>query len=194
IAVAETLEAAREAAGLVRVEYAPEGHDVALTADHPKLYTPEKVNPNFPSETAEGDVDAALARAAIVVDETYTTPAEHNNPMEPHATLAVWSGGDLTLYDSTQGAPRARDAIAGVFDLPPERVRVISPRVGGGCGSKGTPRPTVIAAAIAARHVDRPVKLTATRQQMFTFVGYRTPTIQRVRLGAGADGRLVAID
>src|SRR4029079_16320427 len=77
IAVAETLEAAREAAALVRVDYAPEGHDVALTCEHPKLYTPEKVNPNFPSETAEGDVDAALARAAIVVDETYTTPAEH---------------------------------------------------------------------------------------------------------------------
>ncbi len=117
IAVAETLEAAREAADLVRVEYAPEGHDVALTADHPKLYTPEKVNPNFPSETAEGDVDAALAQAAVVVDETYTTPAEHNNPMEPHATLAVWSGGDLTLYDSTQGAPRARDIIADAFGI-----------------------------------------------------------------------------
>ena len=194
LAVAETLEAAREAAGVVRVEYAAEAHDVALSVDHPKLYTPEKVNPNFPSETSEGDVDGALAAAAVVVDETYSTPAEHNNPMEPHATLAVWSGGDLTLYDSTQGAPRARDAIAGVFDLPPERVRVISPHVGGGFGSKGTPRPTVIAAAIAARHVDRPVKLAATRQQMFTFVGYRTPTIQRVRLGADADGRLQAID
>jgi xanthine dehydrogenase YagR molybdenum-binding subunit len=194
VTVAETLEAAREAAGVVRVEYAAEAHDVALSVDHPKLYTPEKVNPNFPSETSEGDVDGALASAAVVVDETYSTPAEHNNPMEPHATLAVWSGGDLTLYDSTQGAPRARDTIAGVFDLPPERVRVISPHVGGGFGSKGTPRPTVIAAAIAARHVDRPVKLTATRQQMFTFVGYRTPTIQRVRLGADADGRLQAID
>ncbi len=194
LTVAETLEAAREAAGVVRVEYAAEAHDVALSVDHPKLYTPEKVNPNFPSETSEGDVDGALAAAAVVVDETYSTPAEHNNPMEPHATLAVWSGGDLTLYDSTQGAPRARDAIAGVFDLPPERVRVISPHVGGGFGSKGTPRPTVIAAAIAARHVDRPVKLTATRQQMFTFVGYRTPTIQRVRLGADAGGRLQAID
>jgi xanthine dehydrogenase YagR molybdenum-binding subunit len=194
LTVAETLEAAREAAGLVRIEYAAREHDVALSVDHPKLYTPEKVNPNFPSETSEGDVDGVLASARIVVDETYSTPAEHNNPMEPHATLAVWSGGDLTLYDSTQGAPMARNTIAGVFGLEPERVRVISPHVGGGFGSKGTPRPTVIAAAIAAQHVERPVKLTATRQQMFTFVGYRTPTIQRVRLGAGADGRLVAID
>ncbi|MEA2384515.1 MAG: xanthine dehydrogenase YagR molybdenum-binding subunit [Solirubrobacteraceae bacterium] len=194
VAIAETLEAAREAAGLVRIEYAAEAHDVQLSTDHPKLYTPEKVNPNFPSETSEGDVDAALAAAAVTVDETYSTPAEHNNPMEPHATLALWSGGDLTLYDSTQGAPRARDTIAKVLGLAPERVRVISPHVGGGFGSKGTPRPTVIAAALAAQHVDRPVKLAATRQQMFTFVGYRTPTIQRVRLGADAEGRLHAID
>jgi xanthine dehydrogenase YagR molybdenum-binding subunit len=194
VAIAETLEAAREAAGLVRIEYAAEAHDVRLSTDHPKLYTPEKVNPNFPSETSEGDVDAALAGAAVTVDETYSTPAEHNNPMEPHATLALWSGGDLTLYDSTQGAPRARDTIAKVFGLEPERVRVISPHVGGGFGSKGTPRPTVIAAALAAQHVDRPVKLAATRQQMFAFVGYRTPTIQRVRLGADAEGHLQAID
>jgi xanthine dehydrogenase YagR molybdenum-binding subunit len=88
----------------------------------------------------------------------------------------------------------ARDTVAKVFDLPPERVRIVSPHVGGGFGSKGTPRPTVIVAAIAARHVERPVKVTATRQQMFTFVGYRTPTIQRVRMGADAGGRIVAID
>jgi xanthine dehydrogenase YagR molybdenum-binding subunit len=194
LAIAETLEAAREAAALVRIDYDAEQHDVELTAGHPKLYTPEKVNPNFPSETDEGDVDAAFAGAAVVVDETYTTPAEHNNPLEPHATLAVWSGGDLTLYDSTQGAPRARDTIAGVLGLDPGRVRVISPHVGGGFGSKGTPRPTAIAAALAALHVERPVKLTATRQQMFSITGYRTPTIQRLRLGADGEGRLLAIE
>jgi len=194
IVVAETLEAAREAADLVRIEYDPEAHDVALRDDHPKLYTPEKVNPNFPSETAEGDVEAALAGSALLVDETYTTPAEHNNPMEPHASLAVWSGGDLTLYDSTQGAPRARDTIAGAFGIEPERVRVISPHVGGGFGSKGIPRPTAVAAGLAALAVDRPVKLTATRMQMFSLTGYRTPTIQHVRLGADAEGRLQAID
>jgi xanthine dehydrogenase YagR molybdenum-binding subunit len=194
IAVAETLEGAREAADLVRVEYDPEAHDVALRDDHPKLYTPEKVNPNFPSETAEGDVEAALAGSALLVDARYTTPAEHNNPMEPHASLAVWSGGDLTLYDSTQGAPYARGIIASAFGIEPERVRVISPHVGGGFGSKGIPRPTAIAAGLAAQAVERPVKLTATRMQMFSLTGYRTPTIQRVRLGADAEGRLQAID
>jgi xanthine dehydrogenase YagR molybdenum-binding subunit len=193
LAIADSLETARDAAALVDIAYDAEPHDVELRADHPKLYTPPKVNPNFETDTEDGDVDGALSRAHVVVDETYTTPAEHNNPMEPHATLAVWEDGGLTLYDSTQGAPYARNTIAGVFDLPPERVRVISPHVGGGFGSKGTPRPTAIAAALAAKHVDRPVKLTATRQQMFVFTGYRTPTIQRLRLAADADGRLLAI-
>jgi xanthine dehydrogenase YagR molybdenum-binding subunit len=113
--------------------------------------------------------------------------------MEPHATLALWRDGDLTLYESTQGAPMARDSIAKVLGLEPERVRVIAPHVGGGFGSKGTPKPNAIVAALAARHVQRPVKLAVTRQQMFAITGYRTPTIQRLRLGADREGRLTAI-
>src|SRR5436190_3421966 len=113
--------------------------------------------------------------------------------MEPHATLALWEDGSLIVYDSNQGAPMARDTVAEVFELPPERVRVISRHVGGGFGSKGTPRPQMILAAMAARMVERPVKVAVTRQQMFAVVGYRTPTIQRLRLGASADGRLTAI-
>jgi xanthine dehydrogenase YagR molybdenum-binding subunit len=191
--VADSPEAAREGQRLLRIEYDEEEHDVLLRADHPKLYTPEKVNPSFPSDTEKGDVDGALASAAVSVDATYRTPAFHNNAMEPHATVALWEGGDLTLYDSNQGAPAHRDAIAGVFDLPPERVRVISPHVGGGFGSKGTPRPNAVLAAIAAKVVERPVKVAVTRQQMFSVTGYRTPTIQRMRLGADADGTLSAI-
>jgi xanthine dehydrogenase YagR molybdenum-binding subunit len=191
--VADTPEAAREGQRILRIEYDEEPHDVLLSEDHPKLYTPEKVNPSFPSDTEKGDVDGALASAAVSVDVTYRTPAFHNNPMEPHSTVAVWEGGDLTLYDSNQGAPAHRDAIAGVFDLPPERVRVISPHVGGGFGSKGTPRPNAVLAAIAAKMVERPVKVAVTRQQMFAVTGYRTPTIQRMRLGADADGTLSAI-
>ena len=113
--------------------------------------------------------------------------------MEPHATLAVWEDGDLTLYDSIQGTYGARRTIAEVFELEPERVRVVAQHVGGGFGSKGTPRPQAVLAAIAARMVERPVKVALTRQQMFASVGYRTPTIQRVRLGATRDGRLTAI-
>jgi len=191
--VAESLETAREAAGLVRVAYDEREHDVTLRADHPELYAPEKVNPAFPNETGQGDPDAALADAAVTVDETYTTPAFHNNPMEPHATVAVWEHGGLTLYDSTQGATGVVRTIAKLFELEPAQVRVISPHVGGGFGSKGLPRPNVALAAIAAKVVGRAVKVATTRQQMFAYTGYRTPTIQRLRLAADAGGRLEAI-
>jgi xanthine dehydrogenase YagR molybdenum-binding subunit len=191
--VAESLETAREAAGLVQVEYEEHAHDVILRADHPELYAPEKVNPSFPNETGQGDPDAALAAAAVSVDATYSTPAFHNNPMEPHATVAVWEHGGLTLYDSTQGVSGVVRTMAKLFGLEPAQVRVISPHVGGGFGSKGLPRPNVALAAIAAKVVERPVKVATTRQQMFAYTGYRTPTIQRLRLGADADGRLQAI-
>jgi xanthine dehydrogenase YagR molybdenum-binding subunit len=191
--IAETLEAARQAERLVRIEYETEEHDVVLRTDHPGLYKPDTVNPGFATDSEEGDVDGALADADVRVDETYTTPAEHNNAMEPHATIAVWDDGGLTLYDSNQGAFRARQTIADALGLPHDRVRVISHHVGGGFGSKGLPRPHAVLTALAAKLVDRPVKIAVTRQQMFTLTGYRTPTIQRVRLGARADGRLTAI-
>jgi xanthine dehydrogenase YagR molybdenum-binding subunit len=191
--IADSLETAREAAGLVRVDYAIARHDVELSRDHPRLYKPDKVNPNFETDTEEGDVEQALAAAAITVDETYTTPPEHNNPMEPHATIAVWENGGLTLYDSNQGAWRVAEEIGRIFDLEPTQVRVIARHVGGAFGSKGVPRPHIVLAALCALHVQRPVKLALTRQQMYTLTGYRTPTIQRVRLGADHEGRLSAI-
>ena len=113
--------------------------------------------------------------------------------MEPHASLAIWEDGDLLVYDSIQGTYGARRTLAEVFELDPKRVRVIAQHVGGGFGSKGTPRPQAVLAAIAARMVERPVKCALRRQQMFASVGYRTPTIQRVRLGATSDGTLTAI-
>jgi xanthine dehydrogenase YagR molybdenum-binding subunit len=191
--VAESLAVARQAARLVKVEAEAEEHDAILTADHPRLYKPDTVNPGLETDTEEGDVEAALAEAAILVDAVYETPAFHNNPMEPHSTTALWEGDDLVLYDSNQGVQPVRAAVAEAFGLVPERVRVIANHVGGGFGSKGTPRPHVILAAMAARAVERPVKVAVTRQQMFAFVGYRTPTIQRLRLGAGRDGRLTAV-
>jgi xanthine dehydrogenase YagR molybdenum-binding subunit len=191
--VAETLEAAREGADAVRIDYAPREHDVELRLGHPRFYKPDKVNPSFPTDTAQGDAEAALEQADVVVDETYATQPIHNNPMEPHASLALWEDGSLLLYDSIQGTWRARATLAEVFDLPPEQVRVVSQHVGGGFGCKGTPRPQAVLAAIAAKVVERPVKVALTRQQMFATVGYRTPTIQRVRLGATRDGQLTAI-
>jgi xanthine dehydrogenase YagR molybdenum-binding subunit len=192
--VAGSPETARAAAGLVRVEYETEPHDVRLRVDHPGLYRPEKVNPALPADTERGDVAAALAEADVTIDATYTTPVLHNNPMEPHAALAVWEeDGSLTVYDSTQGASDDRDTIAAVLGLPAERVRVVSRHVGGGFGAKGTTRPHAILATIAARAAGRPAKVALTRQQMYAVTGHRTPTIQRIRLGADAGGRLTAI-
>ncbi|MEV0347699.1 xanthine dehydrogenase family protein molybdopterin-binding subunit [Nonomuraea sp. NPDC050680] len=195
VVVADTYENARAAAREVRVTYEEDPHDVRLRGDHPGLYRPEKVNPFYPADTEKGDLAAGLAAAAVTVDVTYTTPAVHNNPMEPHATLAVWSGdGDLTVYDSTQGVSTARAMIAKTLGLPAERVRVVCRHIGGGFGSKGTIRPGTMLAVLAARAVGRPVKVALTRQQLFDVTGYRTPTIQRVRLGADADGRLTAVE
>jgi xanthine dehydrogenase YagR molybdenum-binding subunit len=193
-AVAESLEAAQQAAGLVGIDYGEETPSVELRPDHPGLYKPDTVNPSYETDTERGDFDAAFAAAPVTVDVTYETPSFHNNPMEPHASLAVWGAdGTLTVYDSTQGASPARQTIARVFGLEPESVRVVSPHVGGGFGSKGSVRPQAILAALAAQVVGRPVKAAVTRQQMFDLTGYRTPTIQRLRLGARADGTLTAI-
>ena len=192
-ALAETLETARHAASLVGVSYDDEPHDVELRADRDDLYAPDQVNPNYPTDTEEGDFEWAFSSAAVKLDETYTTPMEHNNPMEPHTTVALWEAGDLTLYESTQGPHWVRGTLAQVFGLDRDRVRVIAPYVGGGFGSK-MPHANTILAALAAQVVrGSPVKFALTRQQMFSGVGYRTPTIQRIQLGAGPDGRLTAI-
>jgi xanthine dehydrogenase YagR molybdenum-binding subunit len=140
-----------------------------------------------------GDVGGALASAAVSLDQTYTTPTEHNNPLEPHATVAWWRDGGVTLYDANQGPHIMRDTVATLFRLPPEQVRVISPYVGGGFGSKCYPHSPMILAALAAQITRRPVKLALTREQMFAVVGYRTPTIQRLSLGVDGGGHLTAI-
>lgn len=194
IVVAETLEEAREAARLVTVDYDAEEHDVVLREDHPGLYAPEALAGGmYPTSTGSGEPEAALRTVPVTLDVTYRTPAEHNNPMEPHATTAAWDGGRLTLHDSTQGPSSTRDTIAPLFGLQADDVRVRNEHVGGGFGSKGTPRINAVLAAQAAKVAGRPVKLAVTRQQMFDLTGYRTPTIQHVRLGAEEDGRLRVI-
>lgn len=192
--IAETLEAARQAADLVTVEYQAVAHDARLDADREDLYAPKNVNAGYPTDTDEGNAEAAFEAAAVRVDATYTTPMEHNNPMEPHTTVAVWDAANLVLYDSTQSVHSVRTTVTKTLGLKVEQVRVISPYVGGGFGSKGEPHAHNILAALAAlRAPGRAVKLALTRQQMFCLAGYRTPTIQRFRLGATRDGRLTAI-
>jgi Aerobic-type carbon monoxide dehydrogenase, large subunit CoxL/CutL homologs len=197
VVIAETSEVAREAAAAVRVSYAEQPHDTELSADRDDLYKPDKVNPDFETDTVDGDVAAAMAEADATVEQTYTTAMQHNNPIEPHATTALWQPDAdvaLTLWDSTQGVHPARSAICATFGLAEDKVRVVCPYVGGGFGSKGEPHAHVALAALAARAVPgRAVKLALTRQQMFFLAGYRTPTIQHLQLAATKDGRLTAI-
>ncbi|MEU8888447.1 xanthine dehydrogenase family protein molybdopterin-binding subunit [Streptomyces sp. NPDC048442] len=194
LVVADTPEAAREAAQALRIEYATEPHDVTLRADHPDAYTPEEANGGHPGTRERGDAKGAFAGSARQVDASYSVAPLHNHPMEPHATTARWDGDRLTVHDSSQGASTVRKVLAGLFDLPEEKVTVVSEHVGGGFGSKGTPRPQVVLAAMAAKHVGRPVKLTLSRRELAAVVGHRAPTLHRIRLGAEADGTLVSVD
>jgi xanthine dehydrogenase YagR molybdenum-binding subunit len=194
LVIAETLEQARRAAQVIQLDITAEPHDTVLRTDHPDRYTPEQVNPAYPAVTSTGEVESALAAAPVEVDVRYSTPALHNNPMEPHATIAHWDDGGLVLFDSNQHPSGIAATIGEIFGLEPGRVRVIAEHVGGGFGSKGSARPNAVLAAMAARVIGRPVKLAVPRQAMFSVVGHRTPTIQRIRLGADRDGTLTAID
>ena len=196
VVIAETSEVARQAADAVRVTYVAEPHDSELAVDRDDLYAPEQVNAGHETDTAEGDVAAAMATADVTLERTYSTAMYHNNPLEPHATTALWDAGAqfLTLWDSTQGVHPDRAAVCEVFGLEQEQVRVVCPYVGGGFGSKGRPHANVMLATMAARALPgRPVKLALTRQQMFFLAGYRTPTIQTMQLAADRRGRLQAI-
>lgn len=195
LAVADTLEGARAAASAVRVAYESDPHDVSLTVGHQDAYTPEEANGGHPAHREQGDPDAALAAAPVQVDCAYAVPPLHNHPMEPHAATADWDeeGHHLTVYDSSQGAGPVRAALAALFKLAEERITVVSEHVGGGFGSKGTPRPHVVLAAMASRHYGRPVKLALPRAHLPATVGHRAPTLHRVRLGARADGTLTAL-
>ncbi len=192
VVVAETQENARRAAELLDIRYEEHPHDAELRADRDDLVKPQALVVGA-TDTEHGDVETALSSAPILLDQTYTTPAYHHNAMEPHATIAIWKDESLTIYDSNQGPHAVQSIAAQAFNLPPERVHVISAFVGGGFGSKGG-NPHFILTIMAAQLTGgRPVKMALTRQQMFAVVGYRTPTIQHLRLGANQDGKLMAI-
>ncbi|MEU2086410.1 xanthine dehydrogenase family protein molybdopterin-binding subunit [Streptomyces albus] len=193
LAVAETLETAREMARTVRVTYDEEPHDVVLEPGHPRLYHPEWANGGNPGDRETGDFDRAWDAAPHRIDVTYTLSPLHNHPMEPHSATAVWEGGHLTAYDSSQGATPVAELLAHMYGLDQRQVTVVAEHVGGGFGSKGTPRAPVVLASMAARHTGRPVKVALPRRHLPFVVGHRAPTIQRMRLGARDDGTLTAL-
>ncbi|MGY1805671.1 xanthine dehydrogenase family protein molybdopterin-binding subunit [Blastococcus sp. SYSU D00922] len=191
--VAETSEIAKAAVGAVLVEYAAEPPDVELRSDRPDLYAPDKLMAGFDTDSVIGDVDGALAAAAVSIDATYETPTQHNNPIEMHTSMARWDGDSLTLWDANQGPHNILNDLVEGFGLDSGQVRIISPYVGGAFGSKAFTHPNQMLAAMAARVTGRTVVFELSRQQMFSLVGHRTPTIQRMRLGADPEGRLTAI-
>uniref|UniRef100_UPI003C7C9918 xanthine dehydrogenase family protein molybdopterin-binding subunit n=1 Tax=unclassified Streptomyces TaxID=2593676 RepID=UPI003C7C9918 len=193
LVLAESLEAARAGASAVHAEYTTTGHDVVLTGDHPRLYIPEEANGGHPGLRERGDAMRAFEAAPVRIDATYTLHGLHNHPMEPHASTARWSDGHLTVHDSSQGSTAVRNSLATALGLDRNRITVVSEHVGGGFGSKGTPRPQSVLAAMAARHTGRPVQLALPRRYMAAIVGHRAPTLQRVRLGADRDGVLSSV-
>lgn len=193
VVVADTLERARHAATLLKVTYATKTPVLDLDAPSAKIEWPKKNNERE-MQFKLGDVDAALAApGVIVVKQTYSTPVETHNPIELSASVAAWEGDQLTVWDATQAVVNRQMALAAAFGLKPENVRVLCPFVGGAFGCKGDQWPHTVLAAAAAKVVGRPVKLMLTRRQMFTSCGHRPPTEQTISLGAGKDGRLVAV-
>ncbi|WP_406674269.1 xanthine dehydrogenase family protein molybdopterin-binding subunit [Nonomuraea sp. N2-4H] len=192
--VAETLEQAQEAAALVRVRYRAEEPVVRLADVLDEAFLPQNFR-DRPNEIKRGDAAAACERAEVRVERTYSSPMQHHNPIEPHTTTAVWEDGVLTLYESTQGVMFVRDIVAAAFgfDKPAERVRVISPYLGGGFGAKAPVYPHTLLTAAVAELCGRPVKLVLTRAQMFTSNGHRAEYRHHLRLGADRQGELTAI-
>src|SRR5258706_7019260 len=179
VVVAETYEQARFAAGLVKVAY----QEMEPKIDFEKVIL-DAVKMANKNDALRGDFEGAFNTADRKIDASYETPIEHHNPMEPHSAIAVWEGDNLTLYSGTQVVSSVHGAAVKAFGLKPENVRVISPHVGGGFGSKGGAWGNVILAALAAKVVNRPVKLALTRQNMFNSVGLRQRNKQRLRIAA----------
>jgi xanthine dehydrogenase YagR molybdenum-binding subunit len=194
VVIAETFEQATHAAELINVRYIRQPHRVVLERGLAQAYKPEKVggSGDLP-DSNRGDFAQAMSSAEAKVEQVYTGPSETHNPMEPHATIAVWDGPKLTLYDATQGIFSDRERVASVLQIPPGDIRVVSLFLGGGFGSKGPSWSHVVLTALAARKVRRPVKLVLKRQQMFGPVGFRARTRQTVALGAKSDATLIAV-
>ncbi|HYZ24086.1 MAG TPA: xanthine dehydrogenase family protein molybdopterin-binding subunit [Rhodopila sp.] len=194
VVVAERLEQAWAAAARVRVVYASGEAATSMDAMLGQAYPPKHFrNGQRPPDSLRGDPDAAFGSGAVKLEQTYRTPVEHHNPMEPHATVAAWDGDQLTVWTATQGISGAQATLAGQFGLDKEKVRVICPYVGAGFGCKGNTWPPATLAALAARKVQRPVKLVLSRAQMYFSNGYRPETIQKIRMAADANGSLVTM-
>ncbi len=191
VIVAETFEQARLATRLIKVTY--EKTEAKTDFDKLKDSAAKPKDENL-KDAIRGNVETAFASAEFKVEEIYETPIEHHQPMEPHATIAVWETDEkLTLYNGSQIVNGAQNAAATTLGLKPENVRIITPHIGGGFGAKGGMWSNLILSAVAAKVVKRPVKLALTRNQMFNSVGLRQRNHQKFRVSATKDGKITAI-
>jgi xanthine dehydrogenase YagR molybdenum-binding subunit len=191
VVLADTFEAAREAARRVRVTYAAATPSATFGAQGLTEDDATKVSERIKEAPAAGDVEAALAAADVAIDAEYATPTQHHNPIELFTTTCAWHDNRLTIYEPSQFVYGLKNSMAKKLGIDPGQVRVVSPFVGGAFGAKGqlTPRTGLI--ALAAKRLNRPVKLVASRDQGFTIATYRAETRHHIRLGAKADGKLV---
>lgn len=189
IVVAETFEQARAASHLIDVDYARTAGRFDLATERNNAKPPKSEAP----DSAVGDFDGAFAQAEVQLDETYTTPDQCHAMMEPHATTAFWSGDKLRIWTSNQMIAWAVRDMSETLLIPRDNIRVSSPYIGGGFGSKLWVRADAVMAALGARAAGRPVKVALTRPQAYNMTTHRPATIQRIRLGASRDGRITAI-
>jgi xanthine dehydrogenase YagR molybdenum-binding subunit len=189
LVVAETFEQARAAAGLVKVRYATEKGAYDLAAAKKAGTNFQKTDP----DARVGDFERAFGNAPVTLDATYHTPDQSHAMMEPHATLAAWEGDKLTVWTSNQMIDWGKGDLAKTLGMPKDNVRLISPYIGGGFGGKLFVRSDVLLAALGARAAKRPVKVALSRPQVANNTTHRPATLQRIRLGATAEGTLTAI-
>lgn len=192
VVVADTLEHAIDAANHVCVEYECEQPVLGFEQATANAYTPKDAA-DCAADTERGNFELDLSRSDVRVDAVYTTPLEHHNPMEPHSTLACWEGPKLTVVDATQAVNGVKATLVATLGLEDSDVRVISPFLGGGFGTKGSPWSHIVLCAMAAKQLGMPVKLVLTRPQMFGSVGGRPNTQQYMTVGARSDGKLEAM-
>lgn len=196
VVVADTLERARYAASLVKAQYTPEPHQTNFDANVPKAFLPTQARKNPKSGQADYDRGEpnAYKKAPIKIESEYVIPTEMHNPMELQAIIAHWEAPDrLTVYDKTQAVMGTQRAFAKDWGIPEANVKVIATFVGGAFGNGLHNWPHETAAIIAAKQVNRPVKLMLTREQMFTMVGYRPHAWQKIGMSATQDGKITAI-
>ena len=193
LVVAESFELARYAASLVQIDYHREPHSTDLERERKSAHVPRKRAAIDPPPPPRGDADSAFARAEARIEAEFLLPVEHHNPMEPFATTVVRDDdGKLTVHDKTQGVQNVQSYLCDIFDCPKDELRVLSPFVGGAFGVGLRPQYQVFLAVLAALQLKRSIRVTLTRQQMFT-LGHRPTTHQRVALGARRDGTLEAV-